>query len=109
MRKLVLNILAGVLLTAVFTACGGGGSSTITMTTESRYVGFRLYGSGTATVNWGDGSERVTQTLTEDGVRFRHTYSGASIHTIRISGNNITGTTAFAFITPTAFYPIMQI
>ena len=76
MRKSVLNILAGVLLTAVFTACGGGGSSTITMTTEAGgRVEITLAGSGTATIDWGDGSEKITRTLTERGVRFEHTYT----------------------------------
>ena len=96
MKRILLNVLAVVLLVAAFTACGGGsggfgGSSyTIKMTTEESGVGFYLAGSGVATVDWGDGSEKVSLTLNEEGVLFRHDYPSATIRTITINGDNIT-------------------
>jgi hypothetical protein len=77
------------------------------MTTEKDGgVYFYLSGSGVATVDWGDGSEKVTLTLNEndiknwansvrsssdgDGVWFSHTYSTASIRTVTVNGDNIT-------------------
>ena len=85
-------------MVAAFTACGSGGgksSAKIKMTTEAggEFI-FHLAGSGTATVDWGDGSEKVTLTLLEDiypAVQFRHTYPSATIRTIIVNGDNITG------------------
>jgi len=94
--------MAVAIMAAAFTACGSGGgksSAKIKMTTEAggEFI-FHLAGSGTATVDWGDGSEKVTLTLHENtdnfygriGVRFEHTYPSASIRTITINGENIT-------------------
>jgi len=89
MKKILLNILAGVLITTVFTTCGSG-SCRITMTAESDgVITFLLAGSGVVTVDWGDGSEKVRLTLNENGVEFVHKYSVASIRTITIIGDNI--------------------
>ena len=89
---------------AAFTSCGGrsgsgsgGGKSSakIMMTTEvdGKFV-VSLCGSGVATVDWGDGSEKVSLTLIEDeniyGISFEHTYPSASIRTVTINGDNIT-------------------
>ena len=93
MRK-GLYILSAIVVMVVSVGCGGAGlrSARITMTTEqSGQVSFRLSGSGTATVDWGDGSERVSLTLNENGVEFRHTYPNATMRTILINGDNITG------------------
>jgi len=91
----LLNVLAGVLMIAVFTACGGsgsgGGSYKIKMTTESGgYISLYLFGTGIATIDWGDGSEKDALTI-DNGARFEHTYLSASIRTITINGNIITG------------------
>jgi len=61
------------------------------MTTEESGISFILAGSGVATVDWGDGSEKISLTLNENGVYFRHTYPNASIRTIIINGDNIMG------------------
>ena len=101
---------AGALMLVILTACGGGSSGSswnIKMTTEAGgKVGFLLSGSGVAIVDWGDGSDKVTLTLNENelnhsllpgvhvnkrGVLFEHTYPTATIRTITIKGNNITG------------------
>ena len=95
MKKIVVKILSVIVVMAVCMSCGGGGggsrSANITMTTEQGgQVSFRLGGSGIATVDWGDGSERVSLTLNENGVEFRHTYPNATMRTILINGDNIT-------------------
>ena len=66
----------------------------VKMTTEKNgEFRLRLGGSGIATVDWGDGSEKVTLTLSEEGypkgVEFKHTYPNATIRTITINGNTI--------------------
>ena len=94
--------------TAMMIGCGGGsgssgsrGSAKIKMTTEKGgNFGISLAGSGTATVDWGDGSEKITLTLKEIpsdliygsrvGAWFEHTYQSATIRTITINGDNIT-------------------
>ena len=107
MKKVVLNYLVIIAILAAFTSCGGSSSSggsgskssekiKMTMEDEGKF-GFGLVGSGVATVDWGDGSEKVSLTLHEvenieyDGVLFEHTYPNASIRTITITGDNITG------------------
>jgi hypothetical protein len=86
--------------TAMVIGCGGGSGSSgggksakIKMTTESDgNVSIGLYGSGIATVDWGDGSEKVSQTLNKnEGARFRHNFPSATIRTIAVNGDNITG------------------
>ena len=96
MKKIAINILTAILLMVMCVGCGGGSggsrSANITMTTEEGgRVSFYLSGSGVATVDWGDGSERVSLTLNEDEVRFEHTYPSATMRTILINGDNITG------------------
>ena len=103
MKKVVLNylVIAALALAAAFTSCGGGSSSgssggkssgKIKMTTEQGgSFSFQLAGNGVATVDWGDGSEKVSLTLNEErGVEFTHTYPNATIRTITINGDNIT-------------------
>ena len=99
MKSIVMNVLAGALMVVTFTACGGGSGSSgsgksnkIKMTAESESQYFYLAGSGVATIDWGDNSEKVSLTLQEygDGVLFRHTYPNQSIRTITINGDNIT-------------------
>ena len=103
-KKLLFIAIATIAVAVVFTACGGGSSSggnggssgsgkssgKITMTTEEVSVLFYLAGSGVATVDWGDGSAKVSLTLDEYGIPFEHTYTNASIRTITINGDNIT-------------------
>ena len=106
MKRTYYSILATAILAVMVAACGGGGSGSggssggkksakITMTTEEGgKFEFYLTGSGVATVNWGDGSEKISRTLdnnNEWGVNFRHDYPNANIRTITINGENITG------------------
>lgn len=94
MRKIVLSILTSVLLTSIFTAYGSN-SQTITMTTTDNEVSFLLRGNGIVTIDWGDGSERATQTLDEQfGAFFQYTYPNATTRTITISGESITALSA---------------
>jgi len=93
----------------IFNGCSGGGSSgKIKITTEKDGIVFYLCGSGTATVNWGDGSEKVTLTLKDGdmytylwsaGVDFSHRYTSASIRTITVNGDHITGLYCKAYLT----------
>ncbi len=64
----------------------------INMTAQTgSYVAFSLSGSGKATVDWGDGSEKKVVTLDEDGcVEVEHTHAGTSTCTIAVYGENIT-------------------
>ena len=77
--------------------------NTMTMTTEAESVNIGLAGTGTATIDWGDGSPNETVTLSEDdnflesffnrnchSNRNCHTYTSATKHTITVSGDNIT-------------------
>ena len=89
MKKVVLNLVIVAFAAAVFMSCGGG-SYKIKMTTESGGdFPFSLAGSGIATVDWGDGSEKNTLTLNEDGVLFEHNYKIAKVHSIIVKGDNI--------------------
>jgi len=93
MKRVVFSILtAGLLMTAV---CNG--ASVMTMTTEkSGYVEVLVAGSGTFTIDWGDGSAIETETLLEyndswnEQYVYNHNYSGTSSRTIIITGENIT-------------------
>ena len=67
----------------------GKNANKITMTTEQSSALFYLAGSGVATVDWGDGSEKISLTLNRR-VDFSHTYPNESIRTITINGDNIT-------------------
>jgi len=62
----------------------------IKMSTEADFFSFDLTGYGVVTVDWGDGSEKLTKTLNEFGESFRHPYSNTSLRTITINGDNIT-------------------
>ena len=108
MKNVVLNYLFitvfAVVVGVAFTSCGGGsgsGGGKIKMTAEanSKLI-FYLGGSGVATVDWGDGTEKVSLTLHEansygNGVAFSHTYPDKSIRTITINGDNITSLVDF--------------
>ena len=61
------------------------------MTTEAKEVKIALAGTGTATIDWGDGSKNDVTEIGIDYEEFRHTYKSATTHNITVSGNNITG------------------
>ena len=67
-------------------------SDKIIMTTKAGgEVCIQLCGSGVATIDWGDGSEKDMLTLSKDNsVGIYHTYPNAPIRTIAINGDNIT-------------------
>jgi len=98
----LLNVLAGTFMLFAFTVCVGGNSGSggksakIKMTLEKDKLWFELGGSGTATVDWGDGSEKVTRTLNSNP-RFEHSYPSSTIRTILINGDNITGLDCFDY------------
>jgi Leucine-rich repeat (LRR) protein len=71
--------------------------SQMTMRIRERDIKIRLAGTGTATINWGDGSETVTHNLMpydekekDDAYTLCFKYSDWSVRTITISGENIT-------------------
>ena len=94
MKKLVVKILSVIVVMAVCIGCGSGGYR-MTMTVEgSGSFSFELRGSGIATVDWGDGSDRTTHELSgERGRTFSKVYAGSGRHTITITGNDIIGLT----------------
>jgi Icc-related predicted phosphoesterase len=65
----------------------------ITMTSEAAgKISVRLTGTGSATIDWGDGSKKQHINLSENAaVNIEHTYTGKSPRTIAIDGANITG------------------
>lgn len=106
MKRQILNIIAVVILfSAVFTSCKKEKDEEevkmMTLTTSAPgEVYISLAGTEMAAIDWGDGSEKETKTLTpseppigigSNNIIFRHDYYGTGICTIRIYGNNITG------------------
>jgi len=90
MRKMLRNILTVALMMVVFTACNNN-SNRITMVTEAvDRIEIVVAGSGVVTIDWGDGSEKITRTLHRDGIEIAHTYPTATMRTIIIIGDNIT-------------------
>ena len=64
----------------------------ITMSSDKKgTVKIELVGSGTANIDWGDGLEVETITLSETRLLKTHSYSDNIIRTITIFGENITG------------------
>ena len=107
MKRVVLNylVIAALALSAAFTSCGGGSGSRssgkIMITTESKDFWVEIAGSGVVTVDWGDGTEKVTRTLYENNTisfsqgypnattSFEHDYPNETIRTVTINGENI--------------------
>ena len=107
MKRFFLNYLVIVVLaaTALFTACNkdkdGKGGGKITMTTKSDVVIIIMAGSGTVSINWGDGSKIETHTLQAPDYKYGvwyssddyfhvHEYPSASSRRITITGEDIT-------------------
>ena len=94
MKKEVLNyiMITGLIVSAAFTSCSN--SSKIKITTIHDDVTISLYGSGSATIDWGDrrmGKESMT--LNEKGELFSQSYDRYSPkkRSITINCENITG------------------
>jgi len=93
MKRIFFSILTvGFLMTTV---CNG--ASVMTMTTSSDKVKIYLAGSGTVTIDWGDGSEIMAYTLGEYNARwfrvrneYSHNYANETSRTITITGECIT-------------------
>ena len=98
-RHFSFFIAVGMIFSTAITSCNRDEDTiepnpgTIEMTTEvTGDVTFSMYGTGLATVDWGDGSTKETGTFTVDvPIEFSHTYSTSKIRTIRIYGNDIWG------------------
>ena len=91
MKKIVVKILSAVVVMAVCIGCGGGGDRMRITVEGSGEISFSLSGSGMATVDWGDGSDRTTLELNERGTRFSKVYASSGRHTITITGNDMIG------------------
>ena len=101
MKRCVFSILVAVL--AIVVGCEKDNEdkeAVMTMTTsKSGNVDISLEGSGTITIDWGDGKNE-THTIepfidmggwtTSNRIKYSHSYSSASSRTIRIFGENIT-------------------
>ena len=106
MKKLVLFFLVAAFFAATFSACGSIGANTMTLTLQPNgEESIYLAGSGTVTIDWGDGSAKETHTLTgytleyglyditgfpDRAYGYSHQYSTTSVCTITINGENIT-------------------
>ena len=99
-RHLLYIITAVMLFLAVVTSCKKekDEENVMKMTTSaSGDVTISLAGTGSATIDWGDGSESDTKTISPPtGIdiaftEFIHSYSGTNTRTIIISGKKITG------------------
>ena len=63
----------------------------MTMTTQKKgKVEIGLGGSGFITIDWGDGSEIITDKLSEWNSNYHHVFADTIIRTITITGKNIT-------------------
>jgi len=62
----------------------------MTMITTASTVKIQLVGSGSATINWGDGLQNQTVTLLGISTEYTHSYSATSTNTITIAGENVT-------------------
>ena len=103
MKRLVLNYLIIAAL-AAFLSCNKGQSNddinasiTITMTTaKTSNVTIGMLGSGTFTIDWGDGSAIETHTFPLSKIRitpyhyYTHSYSDVFSRTVIITGEDIT-------------------
>jgi hypothetical protein len=83
---------------ALIMGCGGRGGSSdsdlykIKLTTEADgKIILGIVGSGVATIDWGDGSEKDVLTISKKWPQLEHTYPSASTRTIIVTGDNITG------------------
>jgi Leucine-rich repeat (LRR) protein len=85
----IIAIAATVMFTANASVLASG-----QITLNFNYAGkvtLGLAGSGTATIDWGDGSRVETVALKFSPVPFYHNYSGATPRTITINGESIRG------------------
>ena len=60
------------------------------MITQKNSISLQVAGSGTMTINWGDGTNATTHTLSSALSSHSYTYTASSAHTIIITGENIT-------------------
>jgi len=76
-------------LFVVFTGCKKEEDKTprIVMTTAASDVSIFLKGSGDIIIDWGDGESDTCTLTTWFGIYCRHSYSGSSEHTIKMTGN----------------------
>jgi len=87
--KKVFLVLVAVLLASLPGICSKTGNSAlnegiINMTTATQTVNLGLFGSGTATIDWGDGTQPQTVELGYDTIR--HAYSNTIQRRITITG-----------------------
>jgi hypothetical protein len=88
-----MSRLTLLIVTAFFFASCKAGENQITMSVQGAgEVTVVLAGSGTATIDWGDGTEKkaVTPTKFSFGVFHKHQYSDLSNYTITVVGDSIT-------------------
>ena len=96
MKKHFIYLMAIAITMAAFTSCcekeeTGNGQPQMTMTTQKNDVLLRMAGSGTMTINWGDGTSATTYALSTTNVTdYNHMYSATQTHSITITGDNIT-------------------
>ena len=89
MKRLILNFLTiAIILPVAFVGCT---KRQINMTTEKIEVRIGMGGSGFATIDWGDDTLKETKPFDDDGwLVFDYEYQNDTLHTITITGENIT-------------------
>ena len=86
MKKYYFSLI---MITAIFAEVTA--QAQMTMTTQKKgKVEIGLGGSGLITIDWGDGSERITDKLSEWNSHYHHIYADTIIRTITVIGKNIT-------------------
>ena len=99
----IIYMMAIVIFAIAFAACENGGENKMSLTINIKgNVSIFLAGSGSAAIDWGDGTKKGKYELTyfgeslfwdeerEDEYTKSHYYSGTSVRTITITGKNIT-------------------
>ena len=98
-KKINLVLIAVIGLTVAFISCKKNDENhekedepkQMIMTTAKDEIWIALAGSGSATIDWGDGSPKETKSVVvrDSWPEFTHIYEKKTTHTITISGNNI--------------------
>ena len=103
MKRLIFLTIVSIMLSTFVFRCVKNTDGIMTLTATARETGFELWGSGTVTVDWGDGSEKETVELPGEGnVKFKRVFSDIIPRTITITGKNVTGLDCSSNVSGTA-------
>ena len=89
MKRIIFYIIV-LILTSTYTVAANEPKQMTMTTSKLGEVWIGLEGSGTATIDWGDGTPTETITLSDSLAAYGHNYSNTIARTISITGKNIT-------------------